>query len=268
MKDGRVANVVRERGYEALFLLASCVAGSLRPTLRTSIEVEDTIGEMLLRRKDLQGLRDRGLIESRGRGGHKILRLTELGARSFAGGRDPEQAWGRKWDGQWRLIVFDLPRNAGGVRTKFWRWLRSRHFGQLQGSVWLACDAELKLGRAVEEIGLEPSTVLVFTGQLDGKVRPLELVTEAWDFSAINRAYADYMDFAGRVLKGMGRSGRTPAALKSTLADDRRKWWQAVRRDPLLPRVLLPKGYKGVAAWKMRRKMHARLFRSTDLTQL
>jgi len=263
-----VTNFVRERGYEALFLLAGCVAVSLRPTLRTAVEVEDTVGEMLQRRKEVQRLRDHGLIEPGGRGGHKILRLTEVGARSFAGGRDPEKAWGREWDGQWRLIVFDLPRDAGGVRTKFWRWLRSCHFGQLQGSVWVGCDPVPELGRTVEEFGLEPSMVLVFTGQVDGKIRPREVVEEAWDFSAINRGYADYMDFAKRVVKRMGRSAPAPALLKSTLADDRRKWWKAVRRDPLLPQALLPKGYKGVAAWTKRQEMHAKLFRAIDFSKL
>ena len=125
-----------------------------------------------------------------------------------------------------------------------------------------------ELGRTVEEIGLEPSMVLVFTGQVDGKVQPQEVVAEAWDFSAINRGYAAYMDFAKRVVKGMGRSGPAPALLKSTLADDRRKWWKAVRRDPLLPQALLPKGYKGVAAWTKRQEMHAKLFRTIDFTLL
>src|SRR2546426_11753931 len=39
----------------------------------------------------------------------RIYRLSAEGRLHALGGRDPEERWARRWDGQWRLVLFDLP---------------------------------------------------------------------------------------------------------------------------------------------------------------
>jgi hypothetical protein len=56
------------------------------------------------------------------------------------GGRDPEAQWARPWDGQWRLVLFDVPTGQNAQRERLRRYLRDKGFGYLQNSVWISPD--------------------------------------------------------------------------------------------------------------------------------
>jgi hypothetical protein len=71
----------------------------------------------------------------------RLYRLTELGRVHALGGRDPQVQWTRHWDGRWRLVLFDVPRKQNARRDRLRRYLRSRAFGCLQGSVWITPDS-------------------------------------------------------------------------------------------------------------------------------
>src|ERR1043165_3903506 len=66
----------------------------------------------------------------------RLYRLTEQGRLHALGGRDPQAQWRRYWDGRWRLVLFDVPEGQNARRERLRRYLRSRAFGCLQGSVW------------------------------------------------------------------------------------------------------------------------------------
>jgi phenylacetic acid degradation operon negative regulatory protein len=260
MQSPRLTVGVRERGYELLFLASAVASIALRPTLRQAQEVEDGIHRWGRYRAGLEQIRRHGLVEAAEARAGRVLRLTDAGRRVFHGGRDPEAAWNRGWDGQWRMIVFDLPRPANQARLKFWRWLRAQHFGRLQGSVWVTPDPAPELGAAVAEAGLEPSMVVVFAGALEGGHRsPRDLSMEVWDFPSIGQLYQRYSEFARGMLRHCkDRQPTAPEALR-ILHEDRRRWWHAVRSDPLLPRELLPADYSGLPAWKLRQELHSTL---------
>ena len=40
------------------------------------------------------------------------------------GGRDPQARWKRKWDGHWRLVLFDVPVSRKSYHVRLWRYLR------------------------------------------------------------------------------------------------------------------------------------------------
>ncbi len=65
----------------------------------------------------------------------RLYRLTEQGRLHALGGRDPEAQWARPWDGYWRLVLFGVPTGQNARRERLRRYLRSRAFGYLQGSV-------------------------------------------------------------------------------------------------------------------------------------
>lgn len=94
------------------------------------------------------------------RDGKKFLRLTEKGRKAFA----YEQAKvslknQKKWDGRWRMVVFDVPERRRNVRIRLCRVMREVGFARLQDSVWVYpydCEdfvallkAELKTGKDV-----------------------------------------------------------------------------------------------------------------------
>src|SRR5690349_1086942 len=61
-----------------------------------------------------------------------LCRLTEKGRLLALGGRDPAAQWSRLWDGQWRMVLFDVPNSENARRLRLRRYLRARHFGYLQ----------------------------------------------------------------------------------------------------------------------------------------
>jgi DNA-binding transcriptional regulator PaaX len=76
-----------------------------------------------------------GLLTYEGR----FLRLTKKGERVW---RLLEiKDWGRRkkprWDGKWRVLIFDIPERRKVLRNKLTQTLRALGFIRLQDSVWL-----------------------------------------------------------------------------------------------------------------------------------
>jgi|SRR3989338_1092069 len=104
----------------------------------------------------------RGLLERRKENGKSMLRLTKKGERNasrlylenfFSFSRP------RRWDGRWRIVVFDVWERRREVRRRLREVLRNTGFVRLQDSVWIFpydCEeliafmrTDLRLGRAV-----------------------------------------------------------------------------------------------------------------------
>ena len=93
--------------------------------------------------------------------GKKFLRITPKGSKALAF----EQAkvalknQKKKWDGRWRMVVFDVPERRRQVRNRLRAVMCEIGFVRLQDSVWVYpydCEdfvallkAELKIGAAV-----------------------------------------------------------------------------------------------------------------------
>jgi hypothetical protein len=120
------------------FLLWSCEQ-FMRPTWRNltdSFELWACRNGFL---RQLQYLEKIDPIESRGRGlGQRRHRLTQAGRLHASGGRDPEACWQRRWDGHWRLALFDVPVAQGVARNRLRHHLRARGFGHLQSATRLS----------------------------------------------------------------------------------------------------------------------------------
>ena len=73
----------------------------------------------------------------------------------------------------------------------------------------------------------------------------------AWDFEKLNQLYAEHL----AVMKRMpdGRPGLE--SLAAWAREENKTWLKAVRADPLLPAVLLPKGYQGQGNWRLRKTL-------------
>ncbi len=83
----------------------------------------------------LKRLREKGFIEQATEkdAGKIILRLTEAG-REFLLFSKPEDEI--KWDGKWRIVVFDVPESKRLVRDVLRRRLKMWDFKLWQKSVW------------------------------------------------------------------------------------------------------------------------------------
>ena len=186
----------------------------------------------------------------------KVWRLTERGRLAASGGVDPLARWERPWDGQWRLLLFDLPSDKRQLRLRLWRWLRAEKFGYLQLSVWLTPDALNETTFPLRHLKLKADALTVIEGRPAAPDSDEGIVSGAWDFAAINRRYEKVISVCAAGRKLMESADRTPAQMRQWLAADREAWGLAMEDDPLLPKVLLPEGYLGREAWAARKSVY------------
>lgn len=95
------------------------------------------------------------------RDGKKYLRLTPAGrkALAFEQAKITLKNQKKKWDGRWRMVVFDIPERRRAVRFRLRKVMGEIGFVRLQDSVWVYphdCEdfiamlkAELKIGKDV-----------------------------------------------------------------------------------------------------------------------
>jgi hypothetical protein len=116
----------------------------------------------------------------------RIYRLTAQGRLHVLGGRDPEQRWARHWDGQWRIVLFDLPVGRSAHRVRLWRYLRNRGFGYLQNSMWITPDP-LKEEHGILTGGkIDVESLILLQARPCAGESDEQIVAGAWDFERIN----------------------------------------------------------------------------------
>ncbi len=97
-------------------------------------------------------LKRNGLIEWHYEGRDVIMALTREGRRRAGKYQIDELALGapEKWDGKWRIVMFDIPNPSTFVRNIFRRKLKEFGFYPLQKSVWVypfECHEEISFLR-------------------------------------------------------------------------------------------------------------------------
>lgn len=203
--------------------------------------------------RQVQQLESRSLIEG-DPSGERSYRLTKAGLRHALGGRNPEECWARAWDGQWRMILFDIPVDRNAHRNRLTNYLRGRGFGLLQNSVWITPDtleseAEILAGGRIDVASMILLAARPCAGESDA-----EIVESSWDFDRINERYHEYESVLSGRPTGRLRDERDAEAMRRWVRAEHRAWLATVENDPLLPERILPAGYRGRRAWNKRKK--------------
>ncbi len=196
-----------------------------------------------------------GQIEVHGSGAldERIIRLTTAGARICRSEVDPEQLWARPWDGVWRIVAFDIPETDAKTRAQLRRRLHEHRFGWLQNSVWISPDPVDEFQALLCEKHLLPESLTVLDARPSGGESDEAMATSAWDFAALDKGHEHYLE----VLRLRPKRFQKLAVWLSWLETEHRAWTNLARRDPFLPRVLLPRSYRGPAIWAARQEAHA-----------
>ena len=101
-------------------------------------------------RRSFNYLKNRGLVEIKKDGHDVIITLTKEGKKMAEKYQinDLEIERPKKWDGRYRLVIFDIPNSTGFIRNVLRRKLKEWGFYFLQRSVWVHafdCKEEVKL---------------------------------------------------------------------------------------------------------------------------
>lgn len=224
-----------------------------RPTWRNLTESYEAWAYRSGLMREVARLEKRGWLE-RGSNekGDRLYRLSEQGRVLALGGRDPEVEWSREWDGQWRLALFDVPNGRNKDRDRLRRYLRKRHFGCLQQSVWVTPNKVQEERQLLESGPIHVDSFILLEGRPCAGETDAEIVSGAWDFKRINDGYAKYMQFVKESPRGRKLDEKGAGALQRWGVCERQMWLEAVSRDPLLPKKLLPARYLGCTAWSRR----------------
>ena len=242
------------------------MAGSIRFLLALGAvggEVTGALAQTLWRKFSTTGrraeayrrLQASGHIEIRGSGplDERIIRITSQGSQICRAKVDPERLWARPWDGLWRIVAFDIPEKDTKIRTQLRRKLHEHRFGWLQYSVWISPDPTEEFRALLSEKHLLPESLTLLEAHPAGGESNEAMVTSAWDFAALDKAHEQYLE----VLRLRPNGLQKPAAWLLWLETEHRAWAALAQRDPFLPRVLLPRFYRGPAVWAARQEAHA-----------
>jgi len=182
----------------------------------------------------------------------RVLRLTQEGRLHALGGRDPQQLWARHWDQRWRLVIFDVPMGKDSARRKLRRYLRHRHFGYLQNSVWISPDPLVTERKVLAGAANDVETLVLMEAHPCGGESNAQIAAGVWDFKRINEQYSRYLEILRRRPTGALHGEPAARSLQLWARNERDAWLAAIDFDPLLPQCLWPKGYLGRKAWDAR----------------
>jgi phenylacetic acid degradation operon negative regulatory protein len=159
---------------------------------------------------------------------------------------------GPGWDGRWLIVLVPAPDLNSQVRHRIRTRLNWAGFGALPGGVWVTPDParEAEASRILEELGLADAA-MSFTARYGSIGAQRDIVTRAWDLSAVEARYDDFIaEFS--VLRPVTDAETLTA--QTLLVHE---WRRFPFLDPQLPRDLLPAGWPGDDAAALFSARHA-----------
>lgn len=141
------------------FLAAAILMPGLPLVLKPFLKKEQRKWGHFNRRKlraGIKRLQKIGVIQESTHEGEIIFRLTEKGEKKVAKYRLEELSLQHnKWDGKWRLVIYDIPKGKKHQADAFRRLLKKLQLLQLQKSVYLtphACKNEIEFLKTLYDI--------------------------------------------------------------------------------------------------------------------
>jgi phenylacetic acid degradation operon negative regulatory protein len=192
-------------------------------------------------RAALSRMSRRGLLRTVRRGRQAFLGLTPHGIAVMRDGQrklDGEVVE-RHWDGRWTLLTFSVPESRRADRHALRTRLGWFGFGPLRSGLWVSTSVADVSATLAELDLLEHAEV--FRAEAFLWTDPARIAEEAWDLPGIA---AGYEGFLRRWTSGVFEHlDELPRRIRLGA-----EWLLLIRRDPVLPSVLLPESWPGVRA--------------------
>jgi phenylacetic acid degradation operon negative regulatory protein len=204
-------------------------------------------------------LKKTGWLDSRTEHGTRGYRLTERADATLAAG--DEVIWHARRpadlaDG-WCIVHFGVPESLRARRHQLRAHLTHLGFGNAGTALWIA-PARMREAaeRAIAELDLSAHAA-IFVGDYHGPQDLTELLYGAWDLTAIDRGYRDFIDAYGPAANDLvGRRGAEAFSAYLQLVD---RWRKLPFRDPGLPREVLDPAWSAPSATELFEHLVARL---------
>lgn len=123
-------------------------------------------------RSELKRMQKVGLLESVDQDGQTLFQLTDKGkTKLFKYKLEDMDLHKDKWDGKWRIVAYDIPKDKKNQAEAFRNLLKKMQLYQLQKSLWLTpyhCTTEIEFLKTLYQLG-DNVTVLTIAG-LEGEL--------------------------------------------------------------------------------------------------
>ncbi|QPG48979.1 transcriptional regulator PaaX [Saccharolobus solfataricus] len=211
-------------------------------------------------RAGLHRMKKAGLIVSE-RGKDKKIRykLSEKGLlRLLERTRRVYEKTRRRWDGKWRIVVYNIPENNREVRDRLRRELKWLGFGMLAQSTWISPNPiEDTLRKFINDLYNSTNSVKVDIFVADYLDQPNHLVERCWNLVEVEQAYKSFLEEWSPMLKKVNSMKSNEAFVtRIELVHEYRKF---LNIDPDLPEDLLPQNWIGYKAYDLFMKLREEL---------
>lgn len=210
-------------------------------------------------RSCLRRLVSEGLFVRRGSGRGLVYEATPEGLAAMGTTMErtrlayAQDAAGKGWDRQWRLVGYAVPERNRSARDAFRERLLALGGSAVQGGLYVSPHPWHKDVQAeAERLGLADQVTLATTDDLDvgGERDPRELARRLWQLDDLAARYRSFTDAYGRIPtdltslrerhERLADATFLPLALGMAVA-----FAECFARDPLLPPELLPRPWPG-----------------------
>lgn len=181
-----------------------------------------------------------GEIEKVIKNGQVYYSLTNIGRKRVKRYFPLLKLQGQKWDGLWRVVIFDIKEKEKAVRNRLRNKLKSLGFGQWQKSVYLSpFNVAYDLTQYLAKTGLTDQVcVLVAKHLFSGEVN--KLVSKIWPLILINNQYRKLIEDWQQAKQQYQKE-----KLKRAARDCYSQYLEIITQDPFLPTELLPADWYG-----------------------
>lgn len=195
-----------------------------------------------------------GYIERVVKNGEVCLRLTGQGVKRLEREFPMVGLQKKKWDGLWRIVIFDLPVTHNRLRDRLRGKLEELGFGMFQKSVWTTpYDLAWEISEFIKAQGLE-EYVYVLVSPLEFIGSSKELAEKIWKLEELNNSHQELLDWWEEKHHGLKENDFSLLAQKFCS-----QYLETVATDPFLPKELLPRDWEGDKARKLFKELNKKV---------
>lgn len=198
------------------------------------------------------------LIEKVEKNGEIYLRITTAGKNTIQRDFPMLQLRNRKWDGRWRIAMFDVEEINKKERNRLRKKLKELGFGTLQKSVFISPHDILRdFSEFAESSGIKDYLYLLETHKLVVEdIR--EFANKIWKLDDLNEKYKNIADRINKLknshMIAVDDRLRKSDSWRENKEEEMRKikdeWLRIIINDSFLPKQFLPKPWYGDEAEK------------------
>lgn len=207
-------------------------------------------------------------IEKIVKNGKPYFRLTAKGREKTFRDFSLARMQNKKWDGKWRVVIFDIEERNRKNRDLLRYKLIELGFGMIQESVWISPhDIIIDFREFIKSVGLENQVfVMEVSGLLAGDEKTL--AAKIWNLEKINNDYQNLYKIlmklhdrekmsinynSGNSENNDNNDNNAEDETRDETREVREKYLEILKKDPCLPKELLPEDWYGEKVKKLLR---------------